>query len=270
MGGAYLLLAAMVQRGSRAATRQKATLSEQVAQLYGRLGTADEMHLRTRRGAGGAAAAYERSLRQFGDELRAGPAQQLSYALLQLDRALTQARSAPAEGAATPPSLETIDQALRQAYAELGSIAERYAAPALEGLTLAEAVRRAAGAHQQRARAAVEVDLDDWPEQAPGGIKTALYRFVRSSLMQIQRQAGGDRQRVAGRLEEDALQVEIYDAGPRRMAGAARSEDQLAWAEARSYVESMGGVFSLASGEGPGPRVRAEIPLPGPERYRWT
>lgn len=266
VGGAtlamYLLLAGMVQRGSDTIARQRAELSDKVAQLTELLAQNEELHRRVRRAAQRTAALNERFLRRISAELHDGPAQDVALALLRLDSVAAGPQSSPG-GGQSREEWDTIRSSLAHALQEVRVISAGLRLPELENLTLPETLARVVRGHERRTGTKVTLRLGSVPEEALLPVKITVYRVVQEALNNAYRHGGGIGQRVVVGCEAGRLSVEVADQGPGfDWAQMADWDGHLGLAGMRERVESLGGLFRIETGPGRGTRVIICLSLP--------
>ncbi len=261
----YLLLAGFVKRASNTIAQQQKELSRQVTRLTDLLNQNDELHERIRRAAARATALNERFLRRISADLHDGPAQDLGFALLQLDKVIERSEKVHIggpEGPADGQDLAAISQSLNHALQEVRAISAGMGLPQLQDLTVTETLRRAVRTHERRTSTQVALSVKDLPEQAALSVKITLYRLVQEALSNAFRHAGGIGQQVQVTRTGEQLQVEVLDQGP-GMNGMQESDwnEHLGLVGMRERVESLGGKFRIESRPGQGTRVLALLPL---------
>ncbi|MFE6890907.1 sensor histidine kinase [Streptomyces sp. NPDC057694] len=96
----------------------------------------------------------------------------------------------------------------------------------------------------------------------PPDIELAAYRIVQESLTNVVKHAGVDVCRVAVRQSDDALVLEITDAG----TGGSATVPGMGITGMRERVSLLHGEFGAGPGPEGGFRVTARIPLPGADR----
>ena len=89
----------------------------------------------------------------------------------------------------------------------------------------------------------------------PASLETAAYFVVAESLTNVAKHAPDAEARVAVRLDQEQLVVEVADAGP----GGADSEGG-GLRGLRQRVAALDGTLSLESPAGGGTTIRAELP----------
>jgi signal transduction histidine kinase len=255
-GGAvaiYLLLAVFVQRASNTIVSQQRTLRGQVTRLTELLRQNAELHERVQGAATRTTALNERFLRRFSAELHDGPAQDLSFALLQLDN--VQAR------VGDDPDLEAIQASLKRALEEVRATSTGLALPQLSNLTIAGTVEHAVRAHRRRTGSQVEVTIVDVPAQADVAVKIAIYRLVQEALANAWRHAKGIGQAVRVERDGRSLIITVSDQGDGFDAGDVDTGERLGIVGMRERVISLGGEFSVTSARGSGTRITARLPI---------
>jgi signal transduction histidine kinase len=257
----YLLLAAFVQRASNTISSQQRALRGQVSRLTELLRQNAELHERVQGAATRTTALNERFLRRFASELHDGPAQDISFALLQLDNVHERVAGNSATDTETERDLDAIQASLKRALEEVRATSTGLALPQLSNLTIAESVDHAVRAHRRRTGSQVEVTVGDLPAQADVAVKIAIYRVIQEALANAWRHAGGVGQAVRVERSGPSLLIEVSDQGPGFDAGVVPAGEHLGLVGMRERVTSLGGEFSVVSGNGSGTRVRAILPI---------
>lgn len=261
----YLLLAGFVQRASNTIAVQQRELSRQVNRLTDLLSQNEELHERVRRGAARSTALNERFLRRISADLHDGPAQDLSLALLQLDKVIArseQLRTGESVRSLESDDLTAISRSLSHALQEVRAISTGMGLPQLQNLTVNDTLARAVRTHERRTATAVTCITSGLPEQAPLPVKITLYRLVQEALRNAYQHAEGLGQQVRVGCQDHHLEVQVEDAGP-GLGAMLESEwdDHLGLVGMRERVESLGGTFQIESLPGRGTRVFAVLPL---------
>jgi signal transduction histidine kinase len=261
MTGMYLLLVAFMYRANGVINRQQSELNNRVSQLTSALAQNEELYERVRRATSNATTLNEHFLRRIGAELHDGPAQDISLALLRLDR-IAERLTSPAEktGGASESDLEAIQRSLRHALQEVRATASGVGLPQIDTLTLADTLARAVHTHERKTNTSVALDVNNLPAQAPLPIKIAIYRFVQEGLNNAFYHASGAGQQVAARYNAGLLSVEVCDEGPGfDIAKLSNLEQHLGLAGMRDRIESLEGMFRVESAPGQGTRVIARL-----------
>jgi signal transduction histidine kinase len=244
--GFFLVLSAIVFRGSRTIARQSRALSDRVRELSELLAQNRLLHARVKRASQRAVALNESYLRRIGADLHDGPAQLVALASMKMDG------SALLTSSASPESREreigAIKSSLDEALDEIRSICRGLILPHIETQRTREVITRAARSHEQRTGATVELSLSDQPcELSPSG-KICAYRFVQEALSNAYRHAGGAGQAVRYACETGRAVVEVSDSGP-GFDPTLTGPEALGLAGLRERVESLGGIFTIETSE---------------------
>lgn len=260
----YLLLVGFVQGAGNRIEEQEMKLKEQVNQLTALLTRNKELSQRVRLAAANAVALNEKILRRTSAELHDGPVQEISLALLRLDRAIAQSEHCRlANGnSACSESLPLLQAALQEVLKELRLIASSLGIPQLDELSLSDVVLRAVILHEQRSGTAVKLNMPAFPEYAPLPVKIAVYRLIQEALSNSHRHGGGAGQEVNVSYDRQQLDIEVTDQGSGfDVEAVAAQGESLGLAGIRERVESLGGLFVLQSQPGAGTRLFARFTL---------
>ncbi len=264
MGILYLLLVGFVQWAGNRLGQQDLELKNQVAQLTQLLAHNRELTQKVRIAAANTTALNERLLRRTSAELHDGPVQEISLALLRLDRALDQNETCRF---ANPNSkcndnLPIVQTALQTALQEMRTIAAGLGLPQLEELTLSEVFIRVVRSHEQHTRTKVNLVMGDLPAQTSLPIKITAYRFVQEGLNNAYLHAGGIGQTVKVMCKSNQLQIEVSDRGTGFDVNLpVEWEEKLGLAGMRERVESLGGLITIESQINVGTKLAARLSL---------
>jgi signal transduction histidine kinase len=267
--GTYLLLLGFVKQSSDTIQRQQNQLQNQVNTLNELLVQNESLNERIRRAATRTTEVNEQFLKRVSAELHDGPAQDLSFALLQADAVAEELhRSKLSEGALCQcnRALATLQSSLSQATQEMRAIASGLRLPELLPLSLAETVARVVRDHKRRTGSEVKIIIKDLPQNAPLSVKITLFRVVQEALNNAYRHGNGLCQRVSVQAKDEKLRspylaLEVSDKGPGFVWRDKNSQEHLGLVGMRERVESLGGTFELFSSPGEGTLVRAYLPL---------
>lgn len=238
----FLLLSAIVFKGSRTIEAQQAALTQRVFELSDLLSQNRSLHARARRASQRAAALNESYLRRLGADLHDGPAQLVAYAALRMDSERLVEDATPK--GEKESELAAIKSRLQEAMNEIRSICTGLVLPQIETAALPDVLRRAVEAHRQRAGTAVELSLDEREQPLSASAKICVYRFVQEGLNNGFRHAPGALQKVRQFFEGSDLVVEVSDDGPGFDPTAIRPQG-LGLAGLRERIESLGGTFEI-------------------------
>jgi signal transduction histidine kinase len=256
----YLLLFAVVRRGSETIARQQNDLSEKLAELTTLNAQNAVLHQRVKRAAERATALNENFLQRLSADLHDGPGQDLGYALMQLTSADGSCAGMQAPHCAAS-NLAPVRVAVQAALTDLRAISADLQLPDIRHLSLAELAARAVRDYESKTNTRVRLDcaVADMPVSVR--IKIILCRVLQESLANVYRHAQGNNCRVAVRGDADSLTIEVRDDGPGFHPAHGRRKGRLGLAGMRERVEIAGGTFSIESAAGQGTTVRAVLPL---------
>ncbi|MEP0804331.1 MAG: hypothetical protein HRF47_02495 [Chloroflexota bacterium] len=260
----YLLLVGFVQWAGNRIGQQEMELKEQVNQLTRLLTRNKELGQRVRLAAANAVALNEKILRRTSAELHDGPVQEISLALLRLDRAMAQSEYCRLANGniACGEDLPKLQAALEEVLKELRFIASSLGIPQLDELSFSDVVLRAVILHEQRSGTAVKLNMHALPDYVPLPVKIAAYRLIQESLNNSYRHGGGAGQEVNVAYDRQQLEIEVTDQGPGfDVEAVAAQGESLGLAGIRERVESLGGLFLLQSQPGTGTRLFARFIL---------
>ena len=244
--GFFLILSAIVFRGSRTISNQSRALKDRVGELSGLLAQNKSLRLRVQRASQRVTALNERFLRRVGADLHDGPAQLVALAALRLDSATLTDPAISAEE--REREILAIKSILDDAMREIRTFCTGIVLPHIEAAELPEILALAARSHQQRTGSAVALSLSDTPTPLSPSEKICVYRFVQETLNNGFRHAGGAGQSVAQTSDDASIQIEVTDRGPGFNPAVVRPEG-LGLAGLRERVESLGGRFGVKSSE---------------------
>jgi len=251
----FLILSAIVFRGSRTIDRQSRALKARVGELSDLLAQNKSLRERVQRASQRATALNERFLRRIGADLHDGPAQLVALAALRLDSpALVDPAAA---GEKRESDILAIKSSLDDAMREIRSICNGLVLPHIETAELPEILALVVRAHAQRTGATVGMSLSDSPRSLSPSEKICIYRFVQEALTNGYRHAGGAGLSVTQTFDGGRIFVEVADSGPGFDPAVVRNEG-LGLAGLRERVESLGGHFAVESSEA-GTKVRMSL-----------
>ena len=98
----------------------------------------------------------------------------------------------------------------------------------------------------------------------PTDMTIGVYRIIQESLTNIARYAGVNEAKVAVRIEEDTLFVEVEDQGKGFNKAALSFDASIGLSGMKERAYALGGTLDIESKVGIGTRVTAIIPLPKP------
>jgi signal transduction histidine kinase len=271
VAGMYLLLFALVRRGSTTIDAQRDELNNKVVQLTSLVEQNEHLNDRVRRAAGRTAALNEVFLRRISADLHDGPGQDMGLALMQFESIGNTCVVCPGkdhELFSTSEEFQAIRTAMQSALADLRAISAGLQLPEIDKLSPCEIAARAIRDYERKTGATVTLDTTSTNAPMSLSVKITLYRLLQESLANGFRHAGGSGQRVQVSADESSLVVHVSDSGEGFDPGVAATEGRMGLAGMRERIEILGGSFDLQSRPGQGTRVRVVLPLvvPGMEQ----
>lgn len=242
----FLLLSAIVLRGSRTIDRQASDLTARVSELTDLLDQNRALHARVRRASQRVTSLNESYLRRLGADLHDGPAQLIALASLRLDSEALLAGGAARE--ARESEVEQIRTSLGEALQEIRTLCHGLVLPHIETSGFEGVVCHAIDAYEQRtgSRVARHMEDMDMDISMPLPQRICVYRFLQEALNNGYRHCREANQSVAIERFGTKLRIAVSDDGPgfdpdRMKAGS------IGIAGMRERVESLGGSFELAT-----------------------
>jgi signal transduction histidine kinase len=197
----------------------------------------------------------ERQLRRLGADLHDGPAQLLALALLKLDLLAEDSEEMPGER-------QMIRSVLQDALSEIRNISAGLALPAIDKLSLAQALIVVATEHERRTSTRVSCEFPTGFIDLSYTIKLCLCRFVQEGLSNAFKHAGGVGQTVSAIWTDTMIEVAVGDAGP-GLDPAPREGKRpaLGLIGLHNRLESLGGHLTITGQVGGGTRLTAYLPV---------
>jgi signal transduction histidine kinase len=267
----YLLLFALVRRGSKTILEQQGELNDKVTQLTALVSQNDQLHDKVRRAAARTAALNEVFLRRISADLHDGPGQDMGLALMQFESIGETCMVCP--GISHGPFSNTeefrvIRSSLQSAMADLRAISAGLQLPEIDRLSISEIAARAIRDYERKTGSTVTLNIVNGQAPASLSVKITLYRLLQESLTNSFRHANGSAQHVEAKAEGGRLTVEVRDCGTGFNPAAIIPEGHLGLVGMRERVEILGGSFDLQSTVGKGTKIRVTLPLvvPGLEQ----
>jgi signal transduction histidine kinase len=253
----FLVLSAIVFRGSKTIDRQRRDLKQRVSELSDLLAQNKTLHTRVQRASQRSAALNESYLRRIGADLHDGPAQHIAFAALRLDSDTLVDPTVP--GDTREREVMAIKDSLEEAMHEIRNICNGLVLPHIEGADLPEILQWAVKAHEYRTGSSVDLSMSGAPLKLEPTAKICIYRFVQEALNNGFRHGGGINQRVTETLRGERVVVDVADSGP-GFDLAAISHDSIGLAGLKDRVESLGGRFTIETSKR-GTRVRMSLSI---------
>lgn len=240
----FLLLSAIVLRGSRTIDDQGRRLSAQVSELKSLLAANEALQARVGSATQRATALNESFLRRLGADLHDGPAQLIAFAALRLDSEALLADGTSRE--LREREIGRIRASLADGLSEIRTICRGLVLPQIEEAGLADVIARAVNDYEQRTGATVERHIVESDLIVPLSQRICAYRFVQEALNNGHRHCRGAPQSVRAESRSGRLQVTVSDRGsgfdPEKI-----SPGSIGIVGMRDRIESLGGRFDLRS-----------------------
>jgi PAS domain S-box-containing protein len=196
-------------------------------------------------------AAADAARRRIERDLHDGAQQRLVTVRLQLALARRRMEADPETAGAL---VDAVGEELRLALAELRELARGIHPATLSERGLRSAVEALA------ARCPLPVEVEDIPaDRFRPSVEAAAYFTISEALTNVAKYASAGYATVRGKVEHDALVVEVRDDG----IGGADAADGSGLTGLADRVRAQGGTLSVMSPAGAGTTVRAVIPLDG-------
>jgi signal transduction histidine kinase len=260
----YLIIFALVQRGSQTIDAQRRQLSDKVDELSQLVDQNAKLHDRVRRAAARTTALNERFLRRIAADLHDGPGQDLALALMRFDTITQSSLQYLPENdrrSDKPEALRAIHTTLQSALTDLRAISLGLQLPEIEQLPSCEISQRAVRDFERKTGAKVELKMVDAPAIVPLPVKIALYRFIQESLANGFRHGGGATQRVDVSQADGQLKIVVSDNGVGFDPHTVNTTGRVGLAGMRERVEVLGGSYQLQTAPGRGTVISASLPL---------
>lgn len=189
----------------------------------------------------------ERNLRRVGKQLHAGPLQLAALALLKVDSLCEPPYGLNDVGAERANDIDAIRNALKECLNQIRDLSASLAPSELDGLCVAEVIKKAIRLHELRTDAPVTCEFRDLPQKTPDALKACAYQFVTQGLTSAFRHSprGNVQVRATGPQQ---LEIELCYEVQRSQPGPSPAEDLAATHESvRQRIESLGGSLCVHS-----------------------
>lgn len=261
----YLLLRGLVRRANDTILEQRRDLQQQLEQLHSALQDNERIRAQLRQAGARTTALNEAFLHRIAADLHDGPAQQIAFALMRFDEIANRKGDEAGADDVADPDMRRVLYALRDALAELRGIAAGLGLPGVEGLSLAETIRRAVRDVERQSgatiRTGIAVAIEGGPEPASLALKITVFRFIQEALNNSLRHAAGGAPTLGVFRHEGELEIVVSDAGPGFDPAAIAHGGRLGLAFLRERVRLLGGAFELDSAPERGTTLRARLPF---------
>lgn len=196
----------------------------------------------------------EEERRRLRADLHDGLGPTLAGSLFKLQAARALLTSDPADA---DRLLDELATETRQAIDDVRQLARDLRPPALDELGLEGAVREQVQRFGDGADLDVRLEGDPLP-QLPAAVEVAAYRIAVEALTNVVRHAAAREARVALRLADGALCVEVADDGPHPADGRRAG---VGLTSMRERAAELGGTLEIGRGPRGGTRVVARLPV---------
>jgi signal transduction histidine kinase len=258
---ALAMLAALftiVSQGGKAIDHLRSSLSHRIEQLRELLRQNEALRARAERVSRNVAEGNERFMPRMAADLREGPAQSITCALLHLN-ALE--RSGAGGG-----DMALIRGTLLKALADIWNVSASLTVPEVQGLSLKDALLSVVQDHERRTRRMVARNLSDHiPESTPEFIKICAVRFIQVCLDGVDQHCGAQDLRVCAEYDGTAVTLEMTGKHHDSRVKATERSIQLGLAGLWDQIESIGGTITVMNEPAGALCLIARLPL-APER----
>ena len=220
----------------------------------------------------------EQYLRRIGSELHDGPAQSISYALLNLECVMLSISNCQPTGEvcstdegfvcqpkAQSESVRKIQSVLKDSLQEIRDLSSGLVIPDLSQMSLKEALKKIFRKHELRTGTKVIYDLDSIPEFLDLAKKICLYRFAQEGLNNAFKHGDGLKQCVIASRSVDSFSLSISDSGPGCNyfdLTELNDTEHLGLRGLRDRVEGLGGQFDIIQNTSEvGFKIKSTLPL---------
>lgn len=200
------------------------------------------------------AEAHEQILRRVSAELHDGPAQLLTFSLLQLRRLEPVAEVARERNVNV--DLDKVIEVTNDAMREIRAISTGLSLPELANYTLAEAIALAVRRHGELTGDKVTTSLSGLPVDVPLSYKICAYRFVQEALTNAHRHSSTRHARIDA-IGEPNVAISVADDG--KGFDTTKPGAGLGVPGMRARLEALGGHVDVASTVGRGTTITARF-----------
>ena len=229
----------IVSEGSRAIDHMRGSLSHRIMQLKELLRQNEVLRARVERSGRNRTDGNTGFMPRVAMNLRDGPAQSISLALVQLNTLHQQA--------STGTELPAVRDALAKALCEIWDICAGLQLPEIKSLSPADAVQKIVSDHEDRSRMSVDCRIDiPAPRDIPDFIKICAARFVQVCLDSTDRDDAIGSAVVSACSDSAALQVAVTADAP--ASGDLESVENavhLGLSGLWDQIESIGGTIAV-------------------------
>lgn len=184
----------------------------------------------------------EMILNQIGGDLHDGPVQMLTLLKLRLSDLAEPAAGDPPFGR---PDAERLVSIVTAVLDELRNISSDLVLPELDDMSLVETIQFVVSRHMDLTGREVEVAGLAAPQPVNPHLNICVYRFIQEALMNGERHAPGNRQRVRFATRDDFLFIRVADMGsppkPSAPGASAISRSGIGTLTQRRRIRAFGG-----------------------------
>lgn len=205
----FLILGAIVYRGSRTIDRQVETLRENFHRQEALQSLNIELHDRVTKATLNVARIDENAQRRVGADLHDGAGQLLGFMLLRMDQLESAVMASDDDDIERRAEIiNDIRDAATEATREIRRVSQGLVAPHLAGvLTLDGQIRAVAGEHERQTGTPVGIRIDDNVPQITGRVAEVMGRITHEALNNAWKHAGGRGQEITVSLTDKRLNM---------------------------------------------------------------
>jgi signal transduction histidine kinase len=199
-------------------------------------------------------------------DIHDGPVQYLFAAMSLLTRVQHQLQAQPAPDLALKSTIEQVTGMVETSLHEIKSFLGTFRPPEFQRRSLFSIIRGLVIQHEEFTSTTVNLNVDNFPDDAALPVKIALYRILQEALSNAYRHAKADQQWVRLWGEDDLICLEVEDRGkgfePPPLDGPLATErvEHIGLRGMRDRVALLGGTFQLVSHPGQGTRITVKVP----------
>jgi signal transduction histidine kinase len=163
------------------------------------------------------------------------------------------------DAAAARRRVELVEATARDNLAEARALVAAFVPVALDGATLAQALRRLADRFHAETGVAVDLDVGDPQGPLPRDVEVVLLRAAQEALANVRRHAHASRVRVRLAAGRGTAELEVLDDG---LGIAPGTPDGIGLQGMRERVAAGGGELQVGADPAGGTRLRVRVPAP--------
>jgi signal transduction histidine kinase len=255
-------LFAIVWQGSKTIDQQRSELRLKLSQQAELINRNSELQKNVDEAHRESIKHTEQFLQRIGADLHDGPAQNLSFALLQLEELSEDKPTAEKIASSTLVNLSrSLREPIQVALKDIRDMSAGFALPDIECLDPRDVILRAVRAHEARTDSHVEVDLDRFVNRLTYADKICIYRVVQEGLNNAFHHAGGLGQRVEARQGSNHIEVSVIDRGHGfKVDSRSNGSEHLGLIGLKHRAEALGGLFRITTSKEAGTVLQLRLP----------